>query len=318
MRIIKKLDVKNIINEIYPNKGESKKDFISRFMSVTKDEYPDIKQRYAVANSYWNRRKLKESTRNQLLSKSKSADKYADGSGSRWNRKNVCKIANTVKDYNKLNMDLFWKKDILQFGIRIQGETNTYIVDIEFSNVLPKIQRNIERDKNKLEINCIYDALFSALNSSDVKINCSCPDYRYRLRYFNSKNGDQTGDKETRASNITNPNDTKGPACKHILAALNNAEWLRKIASVINNYINYCKDNMQYNYSKYIFPKLYGIPYEKAVQMTLNDYDSEGKVKSDLDSDEALLNLSNALGKVRGQFKKGSNVNTASKKTAQK
>lgn len=45
-----------IINEIYPNKGESEKDFISRFMSVTKDEYPDVKQRYAVAKSYWKRR----------------------------------------------------------------------------------------------------------------------------------------------------------------------------------------------------------------------------------------------------------------------
>lgn len=47
------------LNEIYPNKGESKKDFIARFMSVTKDEYPDVKQRYAVANSYWGRRDKK-------------------------------------------------------------------------------------------------------------------------------------------------------------------------------------------------------------------------------------------------------------------
>lgn len=44
------------INEIYPNKGENKDDFISRFMSTTKNEYPDIKQRFAVANSYWYRR----------------------------------------------------------------------------------------------------------------------------------------------------------------------------------------------------------------------------------------------------------------------
>lgn len=44
------------LNEVYPNKGESKDDFISRFMSVTKNEYPDRKQRYAVALSYWDRR----------------------------------------------------------------------------------------------------------------------------------------------------------------------------------------------------------------------------------------------------------------------
>ena len=47
------------VNEVYPNKGESKEDFIKRFMSVTKDEYPDRKQRYAVANSYWERRNKK-------------------------------------------------------------------------------------------------------------------------------------------------------------------------------------------------------------------------------------------------------------------
>ena len=47
------------INEVYPNKGESKEDFIKRFMSVTKDEYPDRKTRFAVANSYWERRNKK-------------------------------------------------------------------------------------------------------------------------------------------------------------------------------------------------------------------------------------------------------------------
>ena len=33
----------NLLNEVYPNKGEGKKDFIARFMEVTKDEYPDVK-----------------------------------------------------------------------------------------------------------------------------------------------------------------------------------------------------------------------------------------------------------------------------------
>ena len=71
---------------------------------------------------------------------------------------------------------------------------------------------------------------------------------------------------------------------------------------------------MEYNYSKYIFPKLYGMDYKKAVQMTLDDYDEEGNIKGDLKSDEALINLSNALGKVRGRIKKGSNKNPAAKK----
>lgn len=56
----KLLEKIELLKEVYPNKGESKKDFISRFMSITKDEYPDVKQRYAVANSYWERRNKKK------------------------------------------------------------------------------------------------------------------------------------------------------------------------------------------------------------------------------------------------------------------
>lgn len=55
---IKKLDeyFKVKIKDINPRKGESKEDFISRFMKETKEEYPNYKQRLAVAYSYWNRK----------------------------------------------------------------------------------------------------------------------------------------------------------------------------------------------------------------------------------------------------------------------
>lgn len=51
---------KSRLQDVEPNKDESKEDFIARFMSETKEEYPDEKQRYAVANSYWERRNLKD------------------------------------------------------------------------------------------------------------------------------------------------------------------------------------------------------------------------------------------------------------------
>ena len=58
-KIIYIKDLYESLNEVYPNKGESKKDFTKRFMSVTKNEYPNIKQRYAIAMSYWDRRNKK-------------------------------------------------------------------------------------------------------------------------------------------------------------------------------------------------------------------------------------------------------------------
>ena len=44
------------IHDVDPREGESKSDFIARFMNETKSEYPNEKQRYAVANSYWNKK----------------------------------------------------------------------------------------------------------------------------------------------------------------------------------------------------------------------------------------------------------------------
>lgn len=43
------------IKDVEPRQGETKEEFLSRFMKETKEEYPDEKQRYAVANSYWNK-----------------------------------------------------------------------------------------------------------------------------------------------------------------------------------------------------------------------------------------------------------------------
>ena len=49
--------------------------------------------------------------------------------------------------------------------------------------------------------------------------------------------------------------------------------------------------------------------YKKAIQLCIDDFDENGELKTDLKSDEATLNLANALGKERGKIKKGSNKN---------
>ena len=204
-------------------------------------------------------------------------------------------------------MDTFWKKDLLTFGIKVEGKTSTYLVNVSFKDIFPELQKQVKSNKNKLTPELIYKVLLTAINSGDVHFNCDCPDYRYRLKYFASQNGYNFGEKETRKSEKTNPDDAKGPACKHILSVLNNLEWLKKIASVINNYINYCKDKMEYNYARFIFPQIYGMDYEKAVQLTIDDFDDKGNLRNNLDSDEATINLANAIGKTRGRFKKKNN-----------
>jgi|SRR5574344_196848 hypothetical protein len=49
--------INDSVKDVYPRKDESEKDFIARFMSATKSEYPSKSQRLAVAYSYWNNKK---------------------------------------------------------------------------------------------------------------------------------------------------------------------------------------------------------------------------------------------------------------------
>jgi hypothetical protein len=226
--------------------------------------------------------KLDEATRNDLLNKSRNADSYKDQSNgkNRYERRLKSKIATSVAQYNKIDMDAFFKRDILTVGVEVKGELhrkkngasyqNTYVVSVKFNGVLKEIAEEVKRNNGKLEFKVIAKAMSRVFNSSNVFVKCTCPDFKYRQAYWASKNGYGT-QYEPRPSNITNPNDTKGGGCKHILLVLSNLNWMMKVASVVNNYIKYCQKNLQNNYATYIFPKIYGVPYQKAVQLSLFD-----------------------------------------------
>jgi len=68
-------------------------------------------------------------------------------------------------------------------------------------------------------------ALKNSLKNGQVKISCACKDFAYRFNYSATKNNFSLGG-EHRPSNITNPNDSLGPACKHVAAVLKNTNWV--------------------------------------------------------------------------------------------
>ena len=71
-----KYELEDSIQDVEPREDESKDEFIARFMKETEGEYPDEKQRLAVAYSYWNK---KDSV--------KDADKYRIGQQVRYHGK---------------------------------------------------------------------------------------------------------------------------------------------------------------------------------------------------------------------------------------
>lgn len=76
-----------------------------------------------------------------------------------------------------------------------------------------------------------------------------------------------------------------------------------KVASVIKNYIFYAEKNMKPAFDKLIFPKLYGIPQEDAINKGLVDD------AVNLDTEKAIIEKINDWAKTRGRYPAGSNKN---------
>lgn len=254
---------------------------------------------------------LVEDKRQQLINKSKSgADYKGDKSKgrNRYFRRTQIKIDSGVKSYNKIDMNKFFKDDVLDVEVPVHGEVHgkdsqgngkkqDYGVRISFVGLLDSLRKQIQRKNGVLDSGVVTRALIDCFNKNDVYTYCNCPDYQYRIGYWASVNDLIVGEKETRPSRITNPNDKLGPACKHICRVLSDSyNWIRKVSAVINNYCHYMETHYKKAYAGIIYPALYG-----------QEMDEPGKVKPDeeIGSDKEFINISNDYGKDRGKFQKG-------------
>lgn len=250
--------------------------------------------------------KLNEDKRSQLVAKSRSGAKEKDGF-TRYEKRIRTRVATSTRQYNKIDMNELFKNNILTVNIEVRGEvnkktgkSNDYIVTMKFGGFLDVLHDQLEKNGGKLELRVIIRALVESFNSDDVYIHCSCPDWKYRMAYWATRNSITSGPPETRPSNITNPRDTLGAGCKHTLAALANHNWLIKVASVINNYIKYFAKHKERLFADIIFPAIYQRPYDK--NFTLDMFDTGIDV---LDTDTDTLDQANKHGAVSGQFQKG-------------
>lgn len=251
---------------------------------------------------------LQEDSRTLLVSKSRNAGPYKNNlrGKNRFERKKHSQIAKTVKQYNKIDMNKFFKEDILEVAIPVTGETDSYTVTIRMEGVVKEIARNVKSNKNKLEFRTIVQSLTKIFNTANIYVKCSCPDYKYRFAHWNIVNNvsvDDTSKDPGPGKGIRNPKDDKGRGCKHVLLCLANGDWIMKVASVINNYIHYAEEKLQKPFLKLIFPKIYGIPYEEAIDNDLLPEDFE------LDSSTSIIDAINEYGRNRGKYKPGTNKN---------
>lgn len=237
--------------------------------------------------------RLHEDSRAKLLSKSKGSQKGFE----RFKKRVKSRVANSVKEFNSIDMNKLFKDDILTVNINVKGETDNYQVRISFGGFLDLIQEQIDK-LGMLNLKAVTRALINGFNKDDVYIKCSCPDWQYRYAYYATKNNINSGDPETRPSDITNPDDKLGSACKHVLLVLSNTSWILKVASTVYNYVNYMEKHYKKLYADIIYPAIYGKKYEEPVQLDIfND--------NELTTDSETIDKSNKYAVDKTKFQKG-------------
>lgn len=252
---------------------------------------------------------ITEASRTQLISKSKAGDNYApdnrDKGKNRFQRRTKSSVANSVKEFNSIDMNNLFKMGILTVNINVNGETSKYVVRISFGGFTEILRDFIEKNGGKLDLRCIVRTLILGFNRDDVYVHCTCPDWKYRLDFFSHKKNQASTSKPDDPLNRppvkTNPHDTKGDGCKHVLLVLSNNSWVIKVASVIWNYINYIKEHKEKLYAEIIFPAIYGENYKDAYQTSLTD--DEDRIAGEDDRD--ILDIANKAGVERTRFKQG-------------
>lgn len=168
-------------------------------------------------------RKLTEAGRNELLAlaKGETITRYNKAAG--------------YKGFSLVDIDT--NSIMVHDSIVVTNRVGNYYDTIELEDILYWVGLYVEESKDKkMGIKIAEKALLGAADGMDIKIDCNCGDFVYRFAYQATILGYKYGKPENRPANITNPNNY-GSMCKHLIAMLSNKQWLRQVASTLNDWI---------------------------------------------------------------------------------
>lgn len=134
-----------------------------------------------------------------------------------------------------VNLSEFLSKDIIVIMVKVAE----YDCIISYKGLLAEIARQVAKSSTHFaNFDIVRDAVNKAIDKdNDIKVDCSCPDFKYRFAYWATKYGYKYGKPETRPAKVRNPGDDIGAMCKHLTSVLANKRWLRKAATDINEFM---------------------------------------------------------------------------------
>lgn len=196
---------------------------------------------------------LNEISRKDLVGKTKvqSPDRYNK------------RLGYKASSGSEVDVDSLISKDLLVARVPVKD----YYCIIAYNGIMNQLFDVLKKQpRPNVTLQSVIKAISQAIDKTDVLVDCTCPDFKYRYAYYASKFGYKYGKPETRPPKKTNPDDNIGAMCKHLTSLLANKRWLIKLATIVNNYIKQYADDIRkkYNLSEDEFIiNTYGRPSKK-------------------------------------------------------
>ena len=132
-----------------------------------------------------------------------------------------------AKDFKNVDFKDLFENNNFTWSSRV----GDYIVTISFEGAFDILQYQLKsmRGKNRwkrITHRMLTEALSKALDTEDLYIDCSCPDFVYRFAYWATQADCKYGLQQNTAPKVRNVRNNKGYCCKHILAVLYGKRWV--------------------------------------------------------------------------------------------
>lgn len=158
-----------------------------------------------------------------------------------------------------------------------------YQQKIELTSFLDRLRNRVKSSQYyKISVDNVRTLLRNCFSDLDLRVSCTCGDWKYRLAYRATQDGYIYGEKENRPAEKTNPHDTKGSLCKHLARVLSNYSWLSFLSGVVYRYLRNHVDELAKAFNipdlKDYFARGYN---RKQQQEVLKEPDSTEETSSD-------------------------------------
>ena len=190
--------------------------------------YKDINKVHILNENkkFGNKNKLEEVSRNELLVKTKgeTVDRYNKAAG--------------YRGFSIYNIDT---SNILRYNsLVVICRVGKYNTAVELEEILYWIQIVAENTKsytkNQINTKVVTQAIMNSIDGLNIKVDCECGDWKYRMAYQATQWGYKYGTPENRPANIRNP-EGRGALCKHLTSILGNKRWLQQVTSTLLNWL---------------------------------------------------------------------------------